>query len=400
MQLRLNQTEYPSRRVDEAPIIDDGLLYEPRALWDVVRIDTSVDQDPDNPFRSTRTVRLDPTNWYNGSKHTYVFTKLLMSPVNYNLQQFAGTVVPPAALIDFNNCGSAVNRMQVVINAPRRQRMADHPLIRAAYVPQPTMTPSMEFTATPYASSLLGLSRWTFDKAMRLPTTGSCRFDISNIPPSLLAPAGLQTPVVSAAFFEQYAAGGWAMRHARTLNETPNFLPSSLPDNPWPAGSQSFASDAFVNNPGNQSSNWGQGGALTANIFRRQEANRGGENNWIQGFGVLLDQVGWDDAYQALGVVNVPGSPITPLSQRLGCRARTTNGGTNQWWWRQNAPLALVCPTITPAQVMELEQPIKLGPGDSLEVEVTAPNPVALVPQLDPVFQFGVSLTGYAIVEG
>ena len=113
----------------------------------------------------------------------------------------------------------------------------------------------------------------------------------------------------------------------------------------------------------------------------------------------MIDQIDFDEGVQAQPAP-FPGSPITPYSQRLGCRARTTNGGTNQWWWRPGAPLALMSPTITPASVMELQQPIKLGPGDSLELEVTAPNPVVLAPQIDPTFQFGVSLTGYAIIEG
>ncbi len=397
MSIELNRTEYPEPRSDQAPIVDDGYLYEPRAFWEVVRIDTSVDVDPLNPFRSARTIRLNPENWYNGSKHTIVFTKLLLSPINYTLQQFVGAV-PPAVASDFNNCGSAVNRMEVVVNAPRRQRMASRPLAKASYVPQPACTPSMEFTNTPYASSLLGLSKWTFDKAMKLPNTGSMQLDISSRPARMVG--GPDDIFLSTSVEEAYQAGGWGMRHARTLQRA--ILPLSQNNVPFPAGSQSFGDDAFghpqVGAVGNNL--WIAAGQLTANEFRQQNANRGAKNSWVQGFSVMVDQINYDEDQQASPVANVPGSPITPYSQRLACRARTTNGGTNQWWWRPGAPVALVCPTITPASVMELQQPIKLGPGDSLELEVTAPNPVVLAPQIDPTFQFGVSLTGYAIIEG
>jgi hypothetical protein len=90
----------------------------------------------------------------------------------------------------------------------------------------------------------------------------------------------------------------------------------------------------------------------------------------------------------------------------MTCRARTTNGGTNQWWWRPGAPLALVCPTITPAQVYEFEQPIVLGPGEQLEVELWAPLAPSLVllgsggaQTVQPNYTIGLSMTGYTTIE-
>jgi hypothetical protein len=76
------------------------------------------------------------------------------------------------------------------------------------------------------------------------------------------------------------------------------------------------------------------------------------------------------------------------------------NGGTGAYWWREGAPLALVCPTITPAQVYDLPEPITLGPGERLDVEVSSPGPTPMGEEsIDSIYQIGVGLCGYASIE-
>jgi hypothetical protein len=81
-------------------------------------------------------------------------------------------------------------------------------------------------------------------------------------------------------------------------------------------------------------------------------------------------------------------------------RARTRNAGTQEWWWREGAPLVLVCPSMTPGLVKRLEDPIWLGPGEQLMVEMEAPDPIVVGEEtLAPTYNVGLSLCGYAVVE-
>ncbi len=97
----------------------------------------------------------------------------------------------------------------------------------------------------------------------------------------------------------------------------------------------------------------------------------------------------------------VADQPISPLALKTPVRARMHNGGTGNWWWRPWAPLALVCPTITPAQVYDLPEPITLRPGDDLEIELQTPAPITIgLANVRPQYTVGVSLCGYAAIEG
>jgi hypothetical protein len=90
---------------------------------------------------------------------------------------------------------------------------------------------------------------------------------------------------------------------------------------------------------------------------------------------------------------------------KTGVRARTTNGGSNAWWWRNDhegwAPVALVTPDITPANVYRLPKPITLEQGDGFELELEVPGPIVIEDTLiEPTYTVGVSFTGYATISG
>ena len=51
---------------------------------------------------------------------------------------------------------------------------------------------------------------------------------------------------------------------------------------------------------------------------------------------------------------------------------------------------------------LQIAEPITLGPGDRLDLEVTTPGPVTIAGEEEPinsVYQIGVSLCGYASIE-
>ena len=56
---------------------------------------------------------------------------------------------------------------------------------------------------------------------------------------------------------------------------------------------------------------------------------------------------------------------------------------------------------MTPAQVYKFPTPITLGPGDNLEVELQTPEAVTIGGNLiEPLYQVGIGMCGYAAIEG
>ena len=131
-----------------------------------------------------------------------------------------------------------------------------------------------------------------------------------------------------------------------------------------------------------------------------QESQRGAEASQIYGFAVGIQQISYDNTLNSASFT----APIAPLSARIGTRARCKDFGSSEWWWRPGAPLCLVAPTITPAQVFKLAKPITLGPGEGIIVEVQVPAGTSVDSSppatLNPIYNIGLSLAGHAIIEG
>jgi hypothetical protein len=372
-----------------------GLLYEPRALWSLARIESGASQPRRPPF----TVRLPRDHFLNGEKYPITITKALVCPVNYQADTYRDN--GPFTAANFRNDGvSAVERTRLVISAPQRQYYMRQPGHPQGLTPRPSYTPvppGASFGTPDGVSSLWGLSRWKFDKPMLIPKLGDLEFDLS----AITSPANI--PGVVAGTLEPRAYVHFEETRAGLFNgnsrDTERLVMAYYGSGGSAAGAP-FPSDGFGFNAV-------QGGPILWPPTTRFSARRYGAENPtsdgsipVTGFSVLIDQIQYDDGILGAPWAAILGSVISPLSLRVACRARMRNGGTGAYWWRDGAPLALVCPTITPAQVYDLPEPITLGPGERLDVEVSAPGPVVIGENAIPsIYQIGVGLCGYASIE-
>lgn len=375
-----------------------GILYEPRAFWSVQQVDTA-----DNPHGR---VVLPRNDFLNGESFPITLTHLTFAAINYTFREFENGAPVDAAT--YHNDMAGALRSDILIGAPQRQSYARELLRIPSWAARPRWEPQIRGTITPWASSLWNQVRWDFDHTMVIPEQGSLEIQLSGISmpngvndPPLGPPSRFSIGVSEGPPPGKTAPGRLLMPGNMRVAERLPLQPLSAMVNPKPFGPDGFGFAAFV-----QASNqfFPPGSQLSAREYDRQNATQGGSTP-VTGFGVHIDQINYDDETINTELITAVGAaagqPITPLALRTAVRARMHNGGTGHWWWRPWAPLALVCPTITPAQVYKLPIPITLTPGDNLEVELRTPGVVTIGGNdITPQYQIGIGLCGYAAIEG
>lgn len=356
-------------------------------------------------------VVVPPDDFRNTGPYPITLTHMIVSGVGYAFRQIdtpaAPIPVPAAGFVQNSLC--AMNLVEVLISAPYSQYFyrKDMPLVPWNQVPQGDA--GMMYTTTPYASSLHGVTRWSFDKLLRLPRKATIQFDVSayNIP-GIQGLADDLNVYLATAFEEQHTG----MFNGNNRLSPRVRLPVADPGggaqgDPWyPRGGPPVPIDGWSAAAGEVTTTFPREGQFRGDVWNRQETDRGQKDSHYAGFTVMLDQIEYDEAIHALGG-NFANQPVAPLSQKVATRARITNGGSGQWWWRPGAPLSLVCPTINNAGLVhQLEQPIVLGPGERLEVELQAPigqlfsvTTSSVNVQIRPYFNIGLSFTGYATIQ-
>lgn len=375
-----------------------NFLYEPRAFWSVARLDSG-------NFPATRppnVLRLPRADFLNGEKYPVTLRQLCFAPINYIFDRYSDG--NPLSTANFRDDGvAAMERAQFVISAPQRQYYLKRAGVSQFATPRPSYTPAAagQNGLPDYVSSLWGMTRWQFDHAMLIPKLGDLEFDLStwNADGSFPPETGVQLQLAYI-HFEETKAGlfNGQGRNSGVIELRPYSSPNAnlAPLYP-PDGFGNFnagAGDPTLNGI------WLPSQRFTAKRYGAENATSDGSIP-VTAFAVMIDQINGDQqvAEQHVPAFNA-GSTVTPLACRVGTRARMRNGGTGSYWWRPGAPLALVSPTITPAQVYDLPEPITLGPGDSLEIEMTVPLPAIVVGQpIGSIYQVGVSLCGYAAIE-
>lgn len=369
---------------------DATFLHEPRALWTVQRIEapaSAADQ-------GGRRVRVDKDHFRNVSRYPITLTHLCVAAINYTFREWVGNT-PPVGVEDVHNSAVVQNLVKVYVTAPYSMPITRKDMVFGAQCALPTAEPSMRPSA-PNASGLWGVSRWTFDRPMRLPRTSNVQYDLASYTwPDIPDLKG--HGVYSAVQFEEehtgMLGGNSRLRERQALVALSNDKPMNAlfePDG-FGAGLANIVSQVA----------WHQNGLFPSKTWKKQETSRGQDWTSFTGYAVLIDQIDYDQGFVDDTVAPYSEAPLCPLSMRVGTRARLRAGGSGEWWWRPGAPLCLVTPTMTPAVVYRLPMPVQLGPGEELEVEVEAPpGPQTDCGLFQPEYQVGLSMVGWASIEG
>lgn len=378
-----------------------GALYEPRGFWDIATLNTAAGSTRQGPAGEINVRKLNRENFRNGARWPIILTRMVLCPVGYQLTEFDTT--PDGTAVTYHNDAiSAITGAEVIIAAPQRQNYNKRYLYSRSWVPRPTSDPNMSLVkASPYASSLFGVSRLAFDRPLVLPSKGALEIGVGGFIAPGAAFGVLSTPNLA-------PLDGWIH-----VEERGGIWPGSSRDKqivvratdhptifPWQP-------DSFGSTAGNTAQTIiPQAGMFTANEFLKQNPERGrAGGNVFEAINVFIDQITRDDAYQDSSTTDVPTSPIVPLACNVPCSARCRIGGTGEYWWRPNAPLALMFNELTPGLVYDLPIPITLTPGDCLDIALRMPWRASVlindVPTtVSPQYQLGVAFTGFAVIEG
>ncbi len=378
-------------------IDNDRFYYEPRVLWSTARIGASIEARS-----STQPGGYQPLpkeHYRNGSRWPIRITHALISPVGYLLA--SGNADDESV---FDQAMAAISRTNLRIAFPKSSWIERLDTDVLNFATEATAEPG--FLGDPdleYASGLFGTSRWTFDPSYIVPRKVTLDLILSTIQ---LYNTGEVRPVGSAslAFFER---GGRMLGHSRSRPSAPlEYAPTwQIANGAWPDANTPIIGDGYAINlgvSGPQKQTFPGQQKWPSNLYLHQLASRGLPYTEVTGFSVAIDQIDIDDQVTNLdGAGLFSDARVAPIAQRIITKASTRDGGTQERWWRDGAPLSLVTPTQNNcAFVHKFADPFIIGPGDGMEVGLQAPaaRTVNDVPILGP-YNVGVSFLGYACVE-
>jgi len=363
----------------------DGLIYEPRAFWDVKRVDAAV--RPQSVFFDARNA------FMNGERYPVEIREITLAPINY----LAQTDVLPTSGGRYGGA-ACFSACKATIAVRLRQNYSRFALDLRGYSPSRTQPPSPSYYSDSKkdlrrASDLYGILYKKFERPFVLPEFGSVELALSSFSGGAPAPPEVPglPPRFSATWWE---AGGLLEGSGRTFG--PRTLLSATTSAAAPYGAVITGTAGTAAGNSTTSATFPPQHVYTPRDFRAQRPTVQGSQRFL-GLSLQIDQIDYDDSFIAAAAVY---GPITPLSMRTGCRIRTADGGTKADWWRPGAPLALVMTHITPAQVYRLPQPLTLEPGDQLEVELELPGATPVAEQPTETYSIGIAFNGYAAIEG
>lgn len=357
----------------------DGLLFEPRSFWDVKRIEI-----PPGVNFPVFIGFENPQAFYNGERYPIEINEIAVAPINY-VVEYTPSSFPPSTLL-----GALVHsKLHITVVGRQYYSRSAVPLsLFSSKRCAPQTMRNTPFSAT--SSNLSGLTGSVFkafERPFVLPEFGAVEFHLSSIQgvqSSITPPdSGIRATVA------WYEAGGLLEGSVRfksyglVLDQTigsPN--PFGAPIGTLTPSDSAQAQPAFF--PPQH--------LYSSKEFKSQSPTRQGAQRF-EGIALHLDQRAYD-----AGLLSTLGNvPLTSVALRMGCRIRTTDGGTKADWWRPGAPIGLVFTTITPALVYRMPKPITLSPGDAIQLHLEVINASEFAPFT---FQVGVALNGYAAIEG
>ncbi len=357
-----------------------GMYYEPRSYWSILN--------------STDGGVWNQDHFRNQGRYPITFTRFSISSVNQVFDWYPlslnSTVARPLTFPEL------LNRTAQQIRVPFRQNYTRTDAVTGTFRPRPTSEPQTTInrlapdiatgTLAPFSGypGKFAQSRLNFAHPLYLPQFGSIEMGLSRISDFQydgneyvlndgVAPAGPDDESLGLqASICWFQSGGLFAGSARTLQvpielQTTTAQAQYTTSEGWPYLLPTGGVGGLEHNPINSVDQtfWPPASRFSATEFDRQEATRSGSTE-ILGLSVSFDAL---EYYERIFSITAEQGVIAPLSQRIGCQVRTTNGGSGEEWWRPGAPLSAVLDNITPAAVYDLDAPITLSPGDSLILE-------------------------------
>lgn len=376
-----------------------GLLYEPRSLWSIANVAGS---------GIAQRLELQRTHFYNGERWPITLKRIALCGVNYLLQGAPLDLMP----IGFNETSAVISRTRVKISSPGRYHFTSKRtfVLDAAMAPKSTAQPPTQLTpgdpgevATYLPSSLWGQCMLKPDYPLYIPRRGAIEWALSAhtpFPAEQLPPNDIPQDVTATAWMLYQQEGGLFSGSARsqqvTLFPFVGDLSQPNPQERWPYPADGYGAGVPPAGTPTSADWWSPQSRFPAGGprgFTSQEDVRDGSSKII-GLRTFIDQRLYDQRLVAQFTNVVRPSP---LSLRTGCRIRTQGIGSQTWWWRPGAPLALVFDHVTPALVMDLPEPFTLPPQGQLDVEMEIP---AISQDYTSTFHVGISFNGFATIEG
>lgn len=399
-----------------------GFLYEPRVLWGMGYITKA---ESEGQFLSPATVVLPGRDsYFNGSRWPIVLTDvitLVQSPLGYGV---AGPSLIDQIPIELSALGGARYSLGQVrgLVQPKASHEAQEGVSVIDYdpVPMANLVTAVAQTVAPRATTrpVTNLARWDFEHTLKLPPAAYLELQLAGRIPTPIDTSAVK--VKADVNFYAAAPNEGAQWPGSTITRT-NFDVSQLTvaaaqtyyqaalaqslDGDYPAAP--FATLPFqglVDGPASQLYPPAQ--VFSSRQAVQQKATYDLPTN-LHGFSVGFEQNALDVALLA------GGAQLTgPLSTTTYARCRSRNGGTQNYWWRDGAPLAICTPTMTPGTVSTLSRPLALQPGEGFKLALpTSFDPdsltlpfscnvgagAGLVRLSQAVFY--ISFCGYAVVE-
>lgn len=369
-------------------------VFEPRVLWSTARYQAVTRTSNQPPNR----IRLTERDFLNGEHYPITLRYLLLDTPGVLMDDLDTALVQTET---FRQARAAMlDNISVTVSARGLRHFARYPHALRAMGKVPTDEPRLPDAAAIVGGTnvqrnarLFNTFRWTFDKKLRLPPDAVIQAEFSAIADYGFLPA--QYPQASLAFHQ--AGGGFANGSARVQRFT--LVPGARSNLPFPIDAYQTQITGTGTGP-----TWPSTTRFNERNFLGQNTSGAGSANVMSGFSVAFDQRAWE-AEVAAALPFGPSGVIGSVGNLIGCRMRVPpgNGGSGAYWWREGAPLSLVCPTMTTAHVYPLPQPITLQPGQSLEVELEFPPAVTINPESGPLnttYLAGVALAGEAKIYG
>ncbi len=373
------------------------VIYEPRALWSVGRIDNSAGSGGAVPSR----LLLPLGDFLNGESWNVTLSHVLVDAVGYafDIYSDAGTLTSA----NFRNNRAAVLEFARVKVGVRRRHYWNRRHYEATLlgdVPSATGPARVEQGAVFTGPDVHNAFLWDFSRekwAMKIPRSASMFYQLSGYRLPNIGGVTLPTaPRGRIAIYEgpHEGRGGGARYHGNVRYAD---VPIQATANPV-LGTDGFGAPALSDTV----ATFPPVSRFNARAFSQQEVGGYGPSSLVTGMGISIDQADYDAALQQATTAGAQGI-IASLGSQIGTEARMSlsQGGSGALFWEPGAPLSLVSPTKTTARVYRLLEPVVLAPGDGLEVEIEVPDQVEVALEPRPtIYQLGVSLTGYAEVTG